>query len=124
MFWIIPSLLFAGIVLMIDFLVRRKKWNENTGDEKIGLVLTLLFSYPFVFGSSMGILFGNTSVNGLLELVIAVIVCGLPVISLASTIAALVLRKCGKAKASNWALMIGFLYYALLRTLNIIRSFL
>ena len=40
--WIVPTLIFAGIVLLADFILRRRKWKENTKAEKAGLVLALL----------------------------------------------------------------------------------
>lgn len=37
--WSVPTLFFAGVVLLIDYIIRRRKWSENTGAEKTSLVL-------------------------------------------------------------------------------------
>lgn len=118
--WIVPTLFFAGVVLLIDFIVRRKKWHENTKTEKTGLVLTLLVSFPYIFCSIYGSLFGIGGPQGASSLMIAlheiVVLGGQSIfwVCLAATIASLVLRRREKAAASNWSLMIGFLYCAVI----------
>ncbi len=118
--WVVPTLLFAGTVLLIDFIVRRKKWQENTKNEKIGLVLTLLVSFPYIFCSIYGALIDIVGAQGTSSLMITlheIVVLGgkgVVFICLAATIASLILRKCGKAAASNWSLLIGFLYCAVI----------
>lgn len=118
--WIVPTLIFAGTVLLIDFIARRKKWHENTKTEKIGLILTLVVSFPYIFCSIYGSLFGIVGPQGTSSLMIAlheVVVLGgkgIVFVCLAGTIAFLVLRKLGKAVASNWSLLIGLLYCAVI----------
>ena len=41
--WIFIGLVGAGIVFCLDYLVRRKKWKENTKAEKISLLVHLFF---------------------------------------------------------------------------------
>ena len=118
--WIVPTLIFAGVVLLIDFIARRKKWRENTKTEKIGLVLTLLVSFPYIFCSIYGSLFGIVGPQGTSSLMNAlheIVVLGgkgIGVICLAAAIVSLVLRKRDKATASNWSLLIGLLYCAVI----------
>ena len=118
--WIVPTLIFAGVVLLIDFIARKKKWNENTKSEKIGLILTLLVSFPYIFCSIYGSLFGIVGAQGASSLMIAlheIVVLGgkgIVFVCLAATFASLVLRRRGKAAASNRALLIGLLYCAVI----------
>ncbi len=120
MIWSVPTLFFAGAVLLIDFIARRKKWCENTKTEKIGLVLTLLVAFPYIFCSIYGSLFGIVGPRGASSLMITLHEIavlggqGIVFVCLAATIASLVLRKRGKATASNWALLIGLFYCAVI----------
>ena len=118
--WIAPTLAFAGAVLLADFIMRRKKWNANTKTEKRGLVLTVLVSFPYIFCSIYGCLFGILGPRGSTALMIAfhkiVVLGGMGIVFVcfAATIASLVLRRLGKAGASNRVLVIGFLYCAVI----------
>ena len=64
MIWLIPTLIFAGIILLIDFIVRRKKWSQNTKTEKSGLGLTVIAAFPYIFCSAYGFLFGIVGAQG------------------------------------------------------------
>ena len=44
--WIIIALIGAGIVFLIDYIVRRKKWSDNTKAEKGSLIFIW---HPWVF---------------------------------------------------------------------------
>ena len=118
--WIVPTLFFAGVVLLVDFIARRKKWHENSKTEKNGLILTLLVSFPYIFCSIYGALFGILGPRGTTSLMITlheIVVLGgqgIVFVCLAATIASLVFRKMGKALASNWSLMIGLFYCAVI----------
>ena len=120
MIWVVPTVFFAGVVLLIDFIARRKKWSENTKAEKTGLILTALVAFPYIFCSIYGYLFGILGPRGSSDFMVAlyeIVVLGgqgVLFVSLAATIASLVLRKRGKASASNWALLIGLLYCAVI----------
>ena len=118
--WIVPTLAFAGIVLLIDFATRRKTWSGNTKSEKTGIILTLLVSFPYIFCSIYGCLLGILGPRGTSSLMIAlheIVVLGgtgVVFVCLAAVIASLVLRKRGKAIASNWSLVAGLLYCAVI----------
>lgn len=116
--WSVPTLFFAGTVLLIDFIARRKRWSENTKSEKTGLVLTLLVSFPYIFCSIYGCLFGivgarsNTPLMKALYQMVVIGGMGTVFVCLMATIAALVLRKQGRSGAANRALVFGLLYCA------------
>ena len=118
--WIIPILLFAGIILLVDFIVRRKKWSQNTKTEKIGLILTVVAAFPYIFCSIYGLLLGIVGAHGASAVMVVlhniVELCGKGIVfvCLAAVIASLVLRKLGKAIASNWSLGIGLIYCAVI----------
>lgn len=118
--WLVPTLGLAGIVLLIDFIARRKKWSENTKSEKNGLILTLLCSFPYLFCSIYGALFGIVGKHGtsafmaVLHEIVVLGGKGIVFVCLAATIASLVLRKKGKAAASNRSLVIGLIYCAVI----------
>ena len=114
--WAVPCLLFTGIVYAIDFLLRRKKWTDNTQSEKNGLILTLLVSFPYLICSAYGFFMGIVGPARDGELMrklyeILLVVGGATfAVCLFATIASLVLRKMGKSVAANWSLLIGFFY--------------
>ena len=118
--WSVPCLFFTGLVLLIDFIARRKKWGENTKSEKNGLILTLAVSFPYIFCSVYGILFGIIGPNGdspFMKALYNIVLLGGKgtfFVCLIATIASLVLRKRGKSGASNRALVIGLLYCAVM----------
>ena len=114
--WIGVCLFFTGIVVLIDYILRRKKWSENSRSEKNGLALTLLASFPFILCSAYGILLGIVGPSGkssfMIGLYNVVLIAGKAtfLVCLGVTIASLVLRKIGKARAANWALVMGLCY--------------
>ena len=56
--WIIAGLPIAGAVLLIDFLIRRKKWSANTLAEKLSLIVNMISGIPYLFASALGMLLG------------------------------------------------------------------
>ena len=120
MIWSVPCLFFTGIVLLIDFIVRRKKWSENAKSEKTGLVLTLLVSFPYVFCSVYGVFFGilgprsDSPFMKALYNIVLIGGTGTVFVCIIATIASLVLRKLGNAAAANRSLLLGLLYCAVM----------
>ena len=53
--WIFIGLVGAGIVFCLDYLVRRKKWKENTKAEKISLLVHMLSISIYAFTSVLGL---------------------------------------------------------------------
>ena len=122
--WCVPTLFFAGIVFLLDFIVRRKKWNENSKEEKKGLLLTLLVSFPYIFCSIYGWLLGIVGPRGsspfmvLLHEAALAAGTGTVFVCIAATLASLILRKRGNAVASNRALLMGLFYCAAMTALG------
>ena len=54
----IISLAAAIIVFGLDYLVRRKKWKENSKEEKISLIVNMFSVGPYAFLSALGVLWG------------------------------------------------------------------
>ena len=49
--WIFILLIGAAVVFVIDYAVRRKKWNNNTKVEKISLLLNMFSVGVYIFAS-------------------------------------------------------------------------
>lgn len=118
MIFIIFSLIFSGIILLIDRILRNKKYVENTKEEKTGLILTFIFSFPYVFGSFFGTLIGKLPYREgeYQELIVnAFTIAGYSIsfICLICIILFLVFRKIGKAELANKSLIAGFIYCVL-----------
>ena len=124
--WCMPTLCFTAVVLLIDFIARRKKWNENTKAEKNGLILSFVVAFPYIFCSIYGRLMGIVGPQGhnpfteMVYEVLLVVGKGTIFVCLAATIASLVLRWRGKAVASNRVLLFGLLYCAVLMAVSIL----
>lgn len=52
--WIVITLFMAVVVFVIDYLLRRKKWNGNSKEEKISLIVNMLSVGPYTFLSVLG----------------------------------------------------------------------
>ena len=122
--WIIILLVAALAVFAIDFLIRRKKWNDNSKAEKISLLVNMFSVGPYVFLSFLGILWGIVAGNPesafgkiLYE---ATLFMGSVyfVVAIAATVASFVLRKKEKTKASIWVNIAALLYIAALLSIN------
>ena len=122
--WITMILLTAPVVFLIDYILRRKKWKDNTKLEKISLVIHMISIIPYLFLSVLGMLwgiagnspetdFGNMIYDATLTL------AGLYfVVAIIAAIATFVLRKIGKTKASIWINIIAFAYIAIILFFN------
>ena len=47
--WVIILFAMAGIVFAFDYFLRRKKWKDNSREEKISLLLNMFSVGPYVF---------------------------------------------------------------------------
>ena len=106
--WIIILFIAAFAVFAIDYLVRRKKWKDNSKAEKTSLLVNMFSVGPYVFLSFLGILWGIVPGNPesafgkvLYE---ATLFMGSTffVVAIAATFLSLILRKKEKIKASIW----------------------
>ena len=122
--WIIITLVMAGIVFGIDYLLRKKKWKENSKGDKISLLINMFSAGPYVFLSALGMLWGivpNSPETALGEVLYdATLMLGgiYFVIAIATVIASLILRKKEKTKASIWVNVIALAYIAVVLTIN------
>lgn len=116
MIWMVPALFYAAVVFLLDFLVRRKRWKENTKQQKTSLILTLVFAFPFVFLSFLGLFMGIEGTSSTNPVAVflnkAAITGGLAIwaVCLGATIASVILRKKGKDKASITVQVAAFIY--------------
>ena len=104
--WLLIALVLAGIVFGIDYLLRKKKWENNTKEEKISLLVNMFSAGLYAFLSAVGLLWGiasNSPKTALGEVIYnATLMMGSIyfVIALVAVIVSLILRKYRKIKAS------------------------
>lgn len=103
--WIILGLFLAGLYYLVDRLVRRKKWKNNTKQEKASLIISMVclpvYAFFSALGALIGIVAGGSSPAAELLWMASVVVGGLFwMAALGITVASLVLRKRGKLRAS------------------------
>ena len=121
---IMLTLVFAGIVFGIDYLLRKKKWKNNTKGEKISLLINMFSVGPYAFLSAVGLLWGiasNSPETALGEVIYDVtLTMGSIyfVIAIAAVIVSLILRKYGKTKASIWVNAISLAYIVIVLFAN------
>ena len=122
--WIIMGLPIAGAVLLIDYLLRRKKWKENTREEKLSLIVNMISGIPYLFFSAFGMLMGivgsgaETSIGQVIYDVTLVLAGIYFIIAIAAIIATLILRKMGKLKASVWINVAALAYIVVVAFVN------
>ena len=56
--WIVITIVMAGVVFGLDYLIRRKGWKDNSKEEKISLIVNMFSVGPYAFLSALGILWG------------------------------------------------------------------
>ena len=104
--WLLIALVLAGIVFGIDYLLRKKKWENNTKEEKISLLVNMFSAGLYAFLSAVGLLWGiasNSPKTALGEVIYnATLMMGSIyfVIALVAVIVSLILRKYRKIKES------------------------
>ena len=122
--WVIILFTMAVIVFGVDFLLRRKKWKENSKEEKISLIVNMFSVGPYIFLSILGMLWGivpgspDTSFGEILYDVTLMMSGTYFLVAGAAVILSLVFRKSGKTKASIWVNVIAFLYIAAVLAIN------
>lgn len=104
--WLLIALVLAAIIFGIDYLLRRKKWENNTKEEKISLLVNMFSAGLYAFLSAVGLLWGiasNSPKTAFGEVIYnATLMMGSIyfVIALVAVIVSLILRKYRKIKAS------------------------
>ena len=122
--WIMILFAMAGLVFCLDYLVRRKKWKDNSKAEKISLLVNMFSVGPYAFLSALGTLWGIVPVTpktalGQTLYDATLIMGGIYfIIAIAAVVLSLVFRKTGKIKATIWINVIAFLYMAAVLAVN------
>ena len=122
--WIIIMLIAAGIVFGLDYLVRRRKWKDNSKSEKVSLLINMFSVGPYFYFAALGMLWGivpgspETSVGKVLYDATLKLSGFYFVIAGAAVILSFILRKKGKIKASIWTNIIAIAYIAVVLTVN------
>ena len=122
--WVIILFLLAGAVFGLDYLIRRKKWVDNSREEKISLMINMFSVGPYVFLSALGLMWGIASGSpetalGEVLYDATLIMGGIYfVVAAVAAILSLVFRKKGKLKASIWINVIALVYIAAVLAVN------
>ena len=122
--WIVITLVMAGVVFGIDYVLRRTKWKDNSKEEKVSLLINMFSVGPYAFLSALGMLwgiasgypettFGEVLYNGTLMMGGTYFVVAIGVV-----IVSLYLRKKGKIKPSIWINVIALVYIVVVLAAN------
>ena len=122
--WLIIAVIGAGIVFLLDYLLRRKKWADNTKTERTSLIVHMVSVPLYVFLSIFGLLWGIVAYSpdtafgeGLYD--VTMTLGGYYwIAAAAAAIGSFIFRKIGKPKASIWINVIAFAYMAVLLGAN------
>ena len=122
--WLIIAVIGAGIVFLIDYLLRRKKWADNTKTERTSLIVHMVSVPLYVFLSIFGLLWGivayspDTAFGEALYDVTMTLGGYYWIAAATAAIGSFIFRKIGKPKASIWINVIAFAYMAVLLGAN------
>ena len=122
--WIIITLAAAGVVFGIDYLLRKKKWKENSKKEKISLLVNMFSAGPYIFISALGMLWGIVAKNPETAFGKAIYDATLMmagyyfVVAVAAAVSSLILRKKEKTKLSILVNIIALAYITVVLTVN------
>ena len=122
--WIIITLVLAVIAFGIDYLLRKKKWKDNSKLEKISLIIHMCSGGPYVFLSALGMLLGivpGCPKNAFGEFIYKVTLIMSEfyfVVAIGATITSFILRKKGKTMASIWVNITALLYIIAVLSIN------
>ena len=122
--WIIITLAASGTVFATDYLLRKKKWKENSRKEKISLLLNMLSAGLYTFMSVVGMFWGIVENNpettfGKALYDITLFMGGTYFIVAATAVTtSLVLRKKEKTNASIWVNVVALAYIVVVLAVN------
>ena len=122
--WVIILFVMACVVFGLDYFVRRRKWKDNSKEEKISLIVNMFSVGPYIFLSMLGMLWGivpgspETALGETLYDTTLMMGSIYYIVAIAAVILSFVFRKIGKEKASIWTNVIAFMYIAVLLTVN------
>ncbi len=122
--WISVMLVSAGIVFLLDLIVRRKKWKDNTKTEKISLLLNMFSVVIYAFSSVLGVFWGiaggspDTAFGKLFyDVTLKILACN-GIVSIVAIVGSFILRKRGKAKTSILLNLLAMAYMIILFITN------
>ena len=122
--WIIILFVAAFAVFIIDLLIRRKKWRDNSKAEKISLLVNMFSVGPYVFLSFLALLWGivpgnpESAFGKILYEATLTIGSFYFVVAIAAVILSFVFRKKGKIKESIWVNVAALLYIVAVLAIN------
>ena len=122
--WVIILFVMACVVFGLDYLVRRRKWKDNSKEEKISLIVNMFSVGPYIFLSMLGMLWGivpgspETALGETLYDTTLMMGSIYFIVAIAAVIFSFVFCKIGKAKTSIWTNVIAFMYIAVLLAVN------
>lgn len=122
--WILITLTMAAIVFGVDFLLRKKKWNDNSKKEKISLLFNMFSAGPYIFLSVLAMLWGivayspETAVGEVLYNATLTMGSYYYVVAIGAAAASLILRKKEKVSASIWVNVIALAYIVAVLAVN------
>ena len=122
--WIIILFVTAGIVFGLDYLLRRKKWKDNSKEEKISLIVNMFSVGPYVFLSVLGMLWGIASGSpetafGQMLYDATLMMGGIYfIVAIVAVVLSFIFRKKGKIKASIWTNVVALVYIAVVLAVN------
>ena len=122
--WVSILLVTAGAVFGLDYLLRRKKWKDNSKSEKISLLVNMFSVGVYIFLSALGMLWGivayspETALGEMLYDATLMLGGTYFIVAIAAVILTFIFRKMGKIKASIWTNVIAFAYIAVVLTVN------
>ena len=102
--WVMILFVMAGAVFGLDYLFRRKKWQDNSTGEKIGLLVNMFSVGVYIFLSALGMLWGIVAYSpetafGQMLYDATLMLGGIYfIVAVAAVILSFVFRKTGKIK--------------------------
>lgn len=122
--WIVIAVIAAGIVFLIDYVLRRKKWKDNTKAEKTSLIVHMVSIGLYCFLSALGMLWGiagntpETAFGDVLYEATLMLAGVYFIVAIIATVGSFILRKTGKTKASIWINIIALAYGVVVMLVN------
>ena len=122
--WVMILLVMAGAVFGLDYLIRRKKWQDNSKEEKISLIVNMFSVGLYAFLSALGLLWGIAGGSpetafGEILFDATLMMAGIYfIVAIIAVILSFVFRKKGKVKASIWVNIIAFAYILVVFLVN------
>jgi hypothetical protein len=122
--WIILGAPLVGLVFLLDYLIRRKKWSDSTKGERASLLLNAISVIPYMIASAFGLLMGvvgcgsETALGRVIYDVTLYMGALYVLVALGAVVASLLLRKFGKIKTSIFINVAAIAYIIIVAVVN------